>query len=65
MTKLSGPMLQPASGNAATQAVVLLHLSETNNTPAVAERAVTSIVRRASYRGPVRAAAGRTPVPAS
>ncbi len=45
----------------ALQAVVLLHLSETNNTPEVAERAVTSIVRRAGYRGPVRAAAGRTP----
>ena len=25
MTKLSGPMLPPVSGNAATQAVVLLH----------------------------------------
>jgi phosphoribosyl 1,2-cyclic phosphodiesterase len=43
------------------RAVVLLHLSETNNTPAVAERSVAAAARRAGFRGPVRAAAGRSP----
>lgn len=42
-------------------AVTLLHLSETNNTPALAEQAVGSALRRAGYRGPVRAAARRAP----
>jgi phosphoribosyl 1,2-cyclic phosphodiesterase len=46
------------------QAVVLLHLSETNNTPQVAERTVGAAVRRAGFRGPVLAAAGRTPAEA-
>jgi phosphoribosyl 1,2-cyclic phosphodiesterase len=46
------------------QAVVLLHLSETNNTPAVAERTVGAAARRAGFRGPVIAAAGRTPAEA-
>ncbi|MEX2182568.1 MAG: MBL fold metallo-hydrolase [Gemmatimonadaceae bacterium] len=41
--------------------VVLLHLSETNNTPAMAEAAVTATVRRAGCRGVVRAAPGRAP----
>ncbi len=43
------------------RAVVLLHLSETNNTPAVAERTVGAAARRAGFRGTVRAAAGRAP----
>lgn len=41
--------------------VALLHLSETNNTPAMAAQTVTDIVRRAGSRVPVRAAAGRAP----
>jgi phosphoribosyl 1,2-cyclic phosphodiesterase len=41
--------------------VALLHLSETNNTPALAAEAVAAQVRRAGVRVPVRAAAGRTP----
>ena len=44
--------------------VVLLHLSETNNTPPLAESAVSAIARRGGYRGAVRAAAGRLPAPA-
>ncbi len=43
------------------RAVVLLHLSETNNTPAIAERAVAATARRAGFRGTLKAAAGRTP----
>lgn len=42
------------------RAVVLLHLSETNNTPEVAERSVSAAVRRTGYRGPVVAAPRRT-----
>jgi hypothetical protein len=49
---LAGPWLR---------AVVLLHLSETNNTPALAERTVAAAARRAGFRGAVRAAAGRAP----
>lgn len=41
--------------------VALLHLSETNNTPALAAETVTGILRRAGSRVPVRAAAGRAP----
>lgn len=44
--------------------VVLLHLSENNNTPALAESTVTKIVRRARFSGTVRAALGRLPAPA-
>jgi phosphoribosyl 1,2-cyclic phosphodiesterase len=43
------------------RAVVLLHLSETNNTPALAARTVGAAARRAGFRGIVRAAAGRVP----
>lgn len=43
------------------RAVVLLHLSETNNTPALAERTVRATLKRAGYRGPVHAAPGRVP----
>lgn len=43
------------------RAVVLLHLSETNNTPDVAESGVAAVARRAGYGGPVRAAPGRSP----
>ena len=46
------------------QAVVLLHLSETNNTTMVAERSVGALARRGGFRGPVRAAAGRVPMEA-
>jgi phosphoribosyl 1,2-cyclic phosphodiesterase len=48
----------------ALQAVVLLHLSETNNTPELAERTVGALARRGGYRGPVVAAPGRTPAEA-
>jgi len=50
--ELAGPSLR---------AVTLLHLSETNNTPALAERTVSAALRGAGYRGPVRAAARRAP----
>jgi phosphoribosyl 1,2-cyclic phosphodiesterase len=43
------------------RALTLLHLSETNNTPAQAESEVGAIVKRAGFRGAVQAAAGRTP----
>lgn len=46
------------------RAVTLLHLSEVNNTPSHAERAVADSLRRTGYRGPVQAAARRTPSPA-
>ncbi len=46
------------------RAVVLLHLSETNNTPEVAERTVADAVRRAGFRGQVLAAPRRTPTAA-
>lgn len=48
---LAGPSLR---------AVTLLHLSEVNNTPSLAERAVTEGMRRTSYRGPVQAAPRRS-----
>jgi phosphoribosyl 1,2-cyclic phosphodiesterase len=41
--------------------VALLHLSETNNTPALAQETVAAALRRAGVRVPVRAAAGRAP----
>ena len=41
--------------------VVLLHLSETNNTPALAEADVSAVARRAGFRRRVRAAPGRVP----
>ena len=44
----------------ALRSVTLLHLSEVNNTPAVAERTVTAGLRRTSYRGPVHAAPRRS-----
>lgn len=53
--ELAGPSLR---------AVTLLHLSEVNNRPEVAERAVSSALRRAGFRGPVSAAARRVPAPA-
>jgi phosphoribosyl 1,2-cyclic phosphodiesterase len=46
------------------RAVVLLHLSEVNNAPALAERTVAAPLRKAGYRGPVTAAPRRTPAPA-
>lgn len=48
----------------ALRAVTLLHLSEVNNTPAHAEAAVAGQLRRIGYRGPVQAAARRSPAPA-
>ena len=45
----------------ALRAVVLLHLSEKNNTPALAARTVRAAARRAGFTGVVRAAAGRVP----
>ena len=46
------------------RAIALLHLSEANNRPELAEREVTRAARRAGYAGPVVAAARRTPAPA-
>lgn len=43
------------------RAVALLHLSETNNTPALASETVTRALRRAGSRAVAKAAAGRTP----
>lgn len=51
---LAGPTLR---------AVALLHLSEANNRPELAERDVRAALTRAGYRGPVVAAARRTPAP--
>ncbi|MBX3133152.1 MAG: MBL fold metallo-hydrolase [Gemmatimonadaceae bacterium] len=45
------------------QALALLHLSETNNTPALAERTVNEALRRGRLALEARAAAGRTPAP--
>jgi phosphoribosyl 1,2-cyclic phosphodiesterase len=53
--------LLAAAHHAALRAVVLLHLRETNNTPELAERTVTGVLRRVGYRGAVRAAPGRLP----
>jgi phosphoribosyl 1,2-cyclic phosphodiesterase len=43
------------------RSITLLHLSETNNTPEVAEREVRAAVRRTGYRGTLAAAPGRVP----
>ncbi|MEK0431143.1 MAG: hypothetical protein RL139_947 [Gemmatimonadota bacterium] len=43
------------------RALTLLHLSAENNTPELAERTVALAVRRAGYRGAVRAAPRREP----
>lgn len=53
--ELAGPALR---------AVALLHLSEVNNRPDLAERAVAGELRMAGYRGPVVAAARRSPAEA-
>jgi len=52
--------LAAALAGPALRSVTLLHLSEVNNTPALAERAVTDGLRRTGYRGPVRAAPRRS-----
>jgi phosphoribosyl 1,2-cyclic phosphodiesterase len=44
-----------------TREVVLLHLSEQNNTPDLAERTVRDGLRRCGFRGSVRAAPRRVP----
>lgn len=49
--------------HAGLRAVALLHLSETNNTPEEAARAVTGAMRRGGTRVEARAAAGRVPEP--
>lgn len=53
--------LAAALAHRALQRVLLLHLSETNNTPQLAEDAVRSAVRRAGWSGTVSAAPGRAP----
>lgn len=52
---LAGPSLR---------SVTLLHLSEVNNRPELAERTVGAELRRAGFRGPVVAASRRTPAAA-
>lgn len=47
------------------QEVVLLHLSEQNNTPELAERTLREALRRAGLRGSVRAAPRRVPTEVS
>lgn len=41
--------------------IVLLHLSETNNTPQTAVDTIRPYARRAGFRGTIKAAAGRVP----
>lgn len=53
--------LLAALAHRALQRVVLLHLSETNNTPRIAEDTVRQALHRAGWRGPISAAAGRLP----
>lgn len=50
-----------ALAHPALQRVILLHLSETNNTPRLAEETVRGAMRRAGWSGTVSAAAGRVP----
>lgn len=49
--------------HAGLRAIALLHLSETNNTPALAAATVNAALRRARVTVTARAAAGRTPEP--
>lgn len=52
-----------ACAGPATRDIVLLHLSEQNNTPEVAERALRARLARARYRGRIVAAPRRLPSP--
>ena len=61
LSNAQGGALASALAGPTLRAVVLLHLSEVNNTPELAERAVSAQLRSAQYRGPVRAASGRLP----
>jgi phosphoribosyl 1,2-cyclic phosphodiesterase len=56
---VAGAFLAEVAGRS-LRAVALLHLSEVNNTPVVAERDVAALARRGRFRGPVRAAPRRT-----
>jgi len=55
-----GALLADLAGPA-LRAVVLLHLSETNNTPRLAEQDVGARLRKVKYEGPVLAAPRRVP----
>lgn len=59
LSNAEGGALAAELASPALRAVVLLHLSQTNNTPALAERDVTARLRRTRYRGPVTAAPRR------
>ena len=56
----AGAWLKDCVGSA-TRDVVLLHLSEANNTPETAERAMRESLRRTRFTGTVRAAPRRVP----
>lgn len=56
----AGAWLRECAGPA-TRDVVLLHLSEANNTPETAERAIRESLNRTRFRGTVRAAPRRVP----
>lgn len=59
LSNVQGGDLAADLATPALRAVVLLHLSEQNNTPALAEREVSARLRRTKYRGPVTAAPRR------
>jgi phosphoribosyl 1,2-cyclic phosphodiesterase len=61
LSNAQGAALAASVAHPGLRAVSLLHLSAVNNTPALAEQAVTAAVRRAGYAGPVRAAPRRDP----
>jgi phosphoribosyl 1,2-cyclic phosphodiesterase len=61
LSNAQGGALAADLASPALRAVVLLHLSETNNTPALAEQDVAARLRRVRYRGPVLAAPRRLP----
>lgn len=61
LSNVQAGMLTASLAHPGLRGVVLLHLSESNNTPALAAETVRSALRRAGRRVPVRAAAGRVP----
>jgi len=63
LSNAQGGALAAELASPALRAVVLLHLSETNNTPVLAERDVAARLGRTRYRGPILAAPRRAPTP--
>jgi len=56
LSNAQGAALAAAVVHPGLRAISLLHLSAVNNTPALAEQAVTAAVRRAGFFGSVSAA---------